>query len=114
MKSFINSLFSNKILILLAFSLLLLAGTFKTTLFILAPATYLLAITIAYAVGGRINDHGINVVYNWSIKWVLFVTFLYFTGTYFKEAFVYAMFSFILINTVLNPTIFISKNGAST
>ena len=93
--------------------MLLVAGTFKTTLFVLAPLAYLLAIIIAYAIGGRINDHGINVAYNWSIKWVLFVSFLYLTGTYFKEAFVYAMFSFILINTVLNPTMFIPKNGAS-
>ena len=114
MKSFTNFLLSTKSLILIAFLSLLLVGTFKTTLFILAPATYLLAIIIAYAIGGRINDHGINVAYNWSIKWLLFVTFLYLTGNYFKEAFVYAMFSFILINTVLNPTIFISKNGAST
>jgi hypothetical protein len=89
------------------------AGTFKTTLFVLAPLIYFLAIAIAYAIGGRINDHGINVAYNWSIKWVLFVTFLYLTGTYFKEVFVYAMFSFILINTILNPSIFIPKDKVS-
>ena len=90
-----------------------MAGTFKTTLFVLAPLIYFLAIAIAYAIGGRINDHGINVAYNWSIKWVLFVTFLYLTGTYFKEVFVYAMFSFILINTILNPSIFIPKDKVS-
>ena len=60
--------------------------------------------------GGRISNHGLNVAYNWSIKWVLFVTFLYLTSLFLKDVFVHAMFSFILINIVLNPMLFISKN----
>jgi hypothetical protein len=43
----------------------------------------------------------------------LFVIFLYLTASYLKEAFIFAMFSYILINTILSPMMFISKNKVS-
>jgi len=52
-------------------------------------------------------------MYNWSVKWSLFVVFLYLTASYLKEAFIFAMFSYILINTILSPMMFISKNKVS-
>ena len=55
----------------------------------------------------------VNVMFNWVVKWSLFVTFLYLTALYIKNAFVFAMFSYILINTILNPMTFIVKNRAS-
>ena len=106
----LNIIFTSKNLIVLAILGLLLAGSFANTLFVLAPAAYLATLALAYGMGGRISNHGLNVAYNWSIKWVLFVTFLYLTSLFLKDVFVYAMFSFILINIVLNPMLFISKN----
>ena len=106
----LNIIFTSKNLIVLAILGLLLAGSFANTLFVLAPAAYLATLALAYGIGGRISNHGLNVAYNWSIKWVLFVTFLYLTSLFLKDVFVYAMFSFILINIVLNPVLFISKN----
>lgn len=64
-------------------------------------------------IGSKIQDHSLNAAYNWSIKWALFVFFLYLTGVYLINAFVYAMFTFILINTLINPTMFIEKQKAS-
>ena len=106
----LNIIFTSKNLIVLAILGLLLAGSFANTLFVLAPAAYLATLALASGMGGRISNHGLNVAYNWSIKWVLFVTFLYLTSLFLKDVFVYAMFSFILINIVLNPMLFISKN----
>ena len=106
----LNIIFTSKNLIVLAILGLLLAGSFANNLFVLAPAAYLATLALAYGIGGRISNHGLNVAYNWSIKWVLFVTFLYLTSLFLKDVFVYAMFSFILINIVLNPVLFISKN----
>ena len=106
----LNIIFTSKNLIVLAILGLLLAGSFANSLFVLAPAAYLATLSLAYGLGGRISNHGLNVAYNWSIKWVLFVTFLYLTSLFLKDVFVHAMFSFILINIVLNPMLFISKN----
>ena len=114
LKSFTNILFSHKSCIAAAFILLVFVGSIKENLFILLPLTYLISITAAYMIGSRIRDHGINVAYNWSIKWALFVTFLYLTGTYMKDVFVYAMFLFILINTTLNPMMLVSKNKVTS
>ena len=47
-----------------------------------------------------------NAAFNWSIKWALFVVSLFFVGTYVQEAFIVIMFTFILINTTINPSIF--------
>ena len=113
MKSFRNSLFSSKSLVTFVSIALLIAGSIENILFILAPISYLIAIVFAYMIGGKIQDHGLNAAYNWSIKWALFVFFLYLTGVYLINAFVYAMFAFILINTLLNPTMFIEKQKAS-
>lgn len=114
LKSFTNILFSYKGFIAIAFILLIFAGSIEENLFILLPLTYLISITVAYIIGSRISDHGLNVAYNWSIKWALFVTFLYLTGTYMKDVFVYAMFIFILINTTLNPMMLVPKNKVIT
>jgi hypothetical protein len=114
LKSFLNTLFSNKNIIFAASAVFIAAGSLANSFFVIAPAAYLIALALAYSVGGKISNHGLNVVYNWSIKWAVFVAFLCLTGIYLKEAFVYAMFSFILINIVLNPMLFISQNKVST
>ena len=114
MDNLLNTLFNNKNLTIIASLALLIAGSFSNTLFIIAPAAYFLALALAYAIGGRISDQGLNVAYSWSVKWVLFVVFLYLTGLYLRDAFVYAMFSFILINISLSPMSFISQNKVTT
>ena len=113
MKSFRNFFFSSKSLVSFVSIALLIAGTLENILFILAPISYSIAIVFAYMIGGKIYDHSLNAAYNWSIKWALFVFFLYLTGVYLVNVFVYAMFTFILINTLLNPTMFIEKQKAS-
>ena len=65
-------------------------------------------------IGSKIEDYAINAAYNWSIKWLLFITFLYLSGTYINNAFVYAVFLFILINIVIRPTLFVVKGGVKT
>ena len=114
MNSLLNTLFNNKNLTIIASLALLIAGSFSNNLFIIAPAAYFLALALAYAIGGRISDEGLNIAYSWSVKWVLFVVFLYLTGLYLRDAFVYAMFAFILINITLSPMSFISQNKAIT
>lgn len=109
-----NTIFNNKNLIFIGFLFLGIAGTMQSAFFALAPITYLACLASAYIISSRINDHAVNAVYNWSVKWSLFIVFLYLTGRYLNEAFVYAMFSYILINTTVSPMFFISKTRAST
>ena len=99
-------------MVVMAFLFLMIAGTIQNTFFILAPALYITSLSVAYIISGRISDPMINVMFNWVVKWTLFVIFLYLTALYIKDAFVYAMFSYILINTILNPMTFIVKNEA--
>ena len=89
-------------------------GTIKDPMFVLVTGFYLIAIGIAYKIGSKIEDYAINAAYNWSIKWLLFITFLYLSGVYINSAFVYAMFLFILINIVIRPTLFVVKGGVKT
>ena len=89
-------------------------GTIKDPIFVLVAGFYLIAIGIAYKIGSKIEDYAINAAYNWSIKWLLFITFLYLSGVYINSAFVYAMFLFILINIVIRPTLFVVKGGVKT
>ena len=89
-------------------------GTIQDPIFVLVAGFYLIAIGLAYKIGSKIQDYAINAAYNWSIKWLLFITFLYLSGVYINNAFVYAMFLFILINIVIRPTFFIVKGGTKT
>ena len=89
-------------------------GSTQQPLFVLLPATYLLAIVVVYKLGSKIEDYAINAAYNWSAKWVLFIGFLYLSGKHMNSAFVFAMFLYILINTTLSPTAFFSKDRAKT
>jgi hypothetical protein len=89
-------------------------GTIKDPMFVLVAGFYLIAIGIAYKIGSKIEDYATNAAYNWSIKWLLFITFLYLSGVYINNAFVYAMFLFILINIVIRPTLFVVKGGVKT
>ncbi len=98
----------------MGFFFLAIAGTLQSIFFILAPISYFLCLSAAYVVSNRINDHAVNAIYNWSVKWSLFVVFLYLTGIYLKDAFVYAMFAYILINTTVSPMMFITKTKATT
>ena len=98
----------------MGFFFLAIAGTLQSIFFILAPISYFLCLSAAYVVSNRINDHAVNAIYNWSIKWTLFVVFLYLTGIYLKDGFVYAMFAYILINTTVSPMMFITKTKAIT
>ena len=97
----------------MGFFFLAIAGTLQSIFFILAPISYFLCLSAAYVVSNRINDHAVNAIYNWSIKWTLFVVFLYLTGSYLQDAFVYAMFAYILINTTVSPMMFITKTKAT-
>jgi hypothetical protein len=92
--------------------ILLVFGSTQNPLFFILPVIYFISISIAYFIGAKINDYGINAAYNWSIKWALFVFFLYLTATFMQSAFVSAMLFFIFINTVLNPTIFLKKEAS--
>ena len=112
LKSFTNTISINKSLIFLAFLLLSVAGTLQNSFFVLAPVLYLISLSLAYSISGRISDPMVNVMFNWVVKWSLFVIFLYLTALYIKNAFVFAMLSYILINTILNPMTFIVKNKA--
>jgi len=89
-------------------------GTIKDPMFVLVAGFYLIAIGIAYKIGSKIEDYAINAAYNWSIKWLLFITFLYLSAVYINNAFVYAMFLFILINIIIRPTLFVVKGGVKT
>ena len=91
----------------MAFLFLMIAGTIQNIFFVLAPALYITSLSGAYIISGRISDPMVNVMFNWAVKWSLFVVFLYLTALYIKEAFVYVMFSLILINTTLNPLPFL-------
>ena len=93
---------------------LITMGTIQDPIFVLVAGFYLIAMGIAYKIGSKIEDYAINAAYNWSIKWLLFITFLYLSGVYINSAFVYAMFLFILINIVIRPTIFVAKGEAKT
>jgi len=97
----------------MGFFFLAIAGTLQSIFFILAPVSYFLCLSAAYVVSNRINDHAVNAIYNWSVKWSLFVVFLYLTGVYLQDAFVYAMLAFILINTTVSPMMFITKTKAT-
>ena len=97
---------------IIAFALLLM-GSFEHPIFFIIPLTYLVSICVAYYIGAKINDYGINAAYNWSIKWALFVLFLYLTATFMQNVFISAMLFFILINTTLNPTMFFKKEASS-
>lgn len=98
----------------MGFFFLAITGTLQSIFFILAPTSYFLCLSAAYVVSNRINDHAVNAIYNWSVKWSLFVVFLYLTGIYLKDTFVYAMFAYILINTTVSPMMFITKTKAIT
>ena len=90
----------------LIFAFLGIIGTFFNPYFILIAALYLCLICTAYYAGSKISGVGMNAAFNWSIKWALFVVSLFFVGTYVQEAFIVIMFTFILINTTINPSIF--------
>lgn len=114
LQSFQNILFSNKTLIGVTSALLIIFGTIKEPMFTLLPIFYLICIGSAYKLGSKIEDYAINAVYNWSIKWAIFIAFLYISAVYLNKAFVFAMFLLILVNTTLRPTFFITKNKLKT
>ena len=114
MKKFPDISTNNKIVIAVISIALIVAGTLKNPFFILLPLGYLISISTAYKIGSMIRDYTINTAYNWSIKWGLFVVFLYLSGFYLSNVYVYAMFMYILINVTLNPTLFALKNRTNT
>ena len=111
LQSLQNTFFNHKTLIAAASISLIIVGTIKEPIFILLSAFYLLFLGTAYKIGSTIQDYGINAVYNWSVKWVIFIAFAYLSGLFIKNAFVYAIFFFILINISLNPTLFARKKS---
>ena len=112
MKSLKNTIFNNKSLLGITALVLLVVGSTQNPMFFILPVIYFISISIAYFIGAKINDYGINAAYNWSIKWALFVFFLYLTATFMQSAFISAMLCFIFINTVLNPTMFLKKEAS--
>ena len=111
LQSLLNTFFNHKTLVVAISILLIILGTTKEPIFISLPAFYLLFLGTAYKIGSKIQDYGINAAYNWSVKWVLFIVFAYLSGIFIKNAFVYAIFFFILVNISLNPTLFISNKS---
>ena len=114
LQSFQNILFSYKTLIGATSAFLIIFGTIKEPMFALLPIFYLICIGSAYKLGSKIEDYAINAAYNWSIKWAIFIAFLYISAVYLNNAFVFAMFLLILVNTTLRPTFFITKNKLKT
>tara|TARA_B100001778_G_scaffold28148_1_gene20551 strand:+ start:146 stop:523 length:378 start_codon:yes stop_codon:yes gene_type:complete len=114
LQSFQNILFSNKTLIGVTSAFLIIFGTIKEPMFALLPIFYLICIGSAYKLGSKIEDYAINAAYNWSIKWAIFIAFLYISAVYLNNAFVFAMFLLILVNITLRPTFFITKNKLKT
>jgi len=114
LQSFQKILFSNKTLIGVTSAFLIISGTIKEPMFALLPIFYLICIGSAYKLGSRIEDYAINAAYNWSIKWAIFIAFLYISAVYLNNAFVFAMFLLILVNITLRPTFFITKNKLKT
>ena len=111
LQSLQNTFFNHKTLIAAASISLIIVGTIKEPIFILLSAFYLLFLGTAYKIGSKIQDYGINAAYNWSVKWVIFIAFAYLSGLFIKNAFVYAIFFFILVNVSLNPTLFTHKKS---
>ena len=114
LQSFQNILFSNKTLIGVTSVFLIIFGTIKEPMFALLPIFYLICIGSAYKLGSKIEDYSINAAYNWSMKWAIFIAFLYISAVYLNNAFVFAMFLLILVNITLRPTFFITKNKLKT
>ena len=114
LQSFQKILFSNKTLIGVTSAFLIISGTIKEPMFALLPIFYLICIGSAYKLGSKIEDYAINAAYNWSIKWAIFIAFLYISAVYLNNAFVFAMFLLILVNITLRPTFFITKNKLKT
>ena len=114
LQSFQNILFNNKAVIGAISAFLIIFGTIKEPMFALLPIFYLICIGSAYKLGSKIEDYAINAAYNWSIKWAIFIAFLYISAVYLNNAFVFAMFLLILVNITLRPTFFITKNKLKT
>ena len=114
LQSFQNILFSNKTLIGVISVFLIIFGTIKEPMFALLPIFYLICIGSAYKLGSKIEDYSINAAYNWSMKWAIFIAFLYISAVYLNNAFVFVMFLLILVNITLRPTFFITKNKLKT
>ena len=114
LQSLQNTFFNYKTLIAAASISLIILGTIKEPIFILLSAFYLLFLGTAYKIGSIIQDYGINAAYNWSVKWVIFIAFAYLSGLFIKNAFVYAIFFFILVNVSLNPTLFTRKKSINS
>ena len=91
--------------------LISITGTFKNIYFIMAPLFYLAILMSIYYMGAKLKNYNLNITYIWTMKWTIFVIALYLTGTYMLEVFIHAMFLFILINIILNPSIFTKKKA---
>ena len=111
LQSLLNTFFNHKALLVAISISLIILGTIKEPMFISLPAFYLLFLGTAYKIGSKIHDYAINAAYNWSVKWALFIVFAYLSGIFIKNAFIYAIFFFILVNISLNPTLFISNRS---
>ena len=85
MKNLKNTLFNNKSLLGVVLIIMFVVGSLQNSMFFILPVIYFASISVAYYFGSKINDHGIHAAYNWSIKWALFVFFLYFTATFYAE-----------------------------
>jgi len=91
--------------------LISITGTLKNIYFIMAPLFYLAILMSIYYLGAKLKNYNLNITYIWIMKWTIFVIALYLTGTYMLEVFIHAMFLFILINIILNPSIFTKKKA---
>ena len=108
-----KTLNKNKLIAALCLTLLVF-GAYKDVIFLVAAPLYLGLIAGAYYIGSKISDYTINAFYSWSIKWMVFILSLVFTGLYIKAAFIPAMVFYILVNSTINPMMFASKQELST
>jgi hypothetical protein len=88
---------------------LLILGSIKSLAFLPAQIIYILILLAIYYFGHFIDSQAINISYNWISKWLWFVVYMVYIANEQKEVFLVALFTTIIINIALQPTIFNKK-----
>jgi len=88
---------------------LLILGSIKSFAFLPAQIIYILILLAIYYFGNFIDSQAINISYNWIGKWLWFVVYMVYIANKQKEVFLVALFTTIIINIAIQPTIFNKK-----
>jgi len=88
---------------------LLILGSIKSFAFLPAQIIYILILLAIYYFGNFIDSQAINISYNWISKWLWFVVYMVYIANKQKEVFLVALFTTIIINIAIQPTIFNKK-----